>query len=168
MQTLIPSRLQRQQNPTFDQTIVFHSLGYEQSELKDYLWRLQEREVSMVVDVRDIPVSRKRGFSKNQLQEALTAIGINYIHIQTLGAPKEIRDNLRSGGAWRDYIKQYSSRVLAFRREDIQVLIDLASRERISLLCFERDPRTCHRSLVADEMVNRSHDLKLKIEHILY
>jgi uncharacterized protein (DUF488 family) len=150
------------------QATIFHSLGYEKSESKDYLGRLQQHNVSVVVDVRDVPLSRKRGFSKNQLREALAEVGIEYIHIQTLGAPKELRDDLRSGGSWWNYVKQYTSRVLSRRGEDIEFLIDLARRERISLLCFEREPRECHRSLVAAEMVKRGNGHNLQIEHICY
>jgi uncharacterized protein (DUF488 family) len=166
MKTLLPD-IQPSRH-TSASTIVFHSLGYEQSEPEDYLRRLQQHKVSVVVDVRDVPLSRKRGFSKNQLRAALADAGIEYIHVQTLGAPKELRDDLRSGGSWWNYVKHYTSRVLAKRGEDIEFLIDLAGRERISLLCFEREPRECHRSLVADEMVKRSNGSNLQIEHIRY
>ena len=166
MKTLTPDAQQTPHTPA--QAIVFHSLGYEQSEPEDYLHRLQQHQVSVVVDVRDVPLSRKRGFSKNKLREALAEAGIEYIHVQTLGAPKELRDDLRSGGSWWNYVKQYTSRVLSRRGEDIEFLIDLASRERISLLCFEREPRECHRSLVADEMVKRGNGHNLRIEHIRY
>jgi uncharacterized protein (DUF488 family) len=149
-------------------TIVFHSLGYEQSEPEDYLRRLKKHNVSVVVDVRDVALSRKRGFSKNQLRESLAEAGIEYIHLQTLGAPKELRDDLRAGGSWWTYVKQYTSKVLSRRGEDIDLLIDLATRERISLLCFEREPRECHRSLVADEMVKRGNGRNLLVEHIRY
>ncbi len=57
---------------------VFHSLGYEQSESADYVRRLREHKVWVVVDVRDLPVSRKRGFSKSQLRETLANAGIEY------------------------------------------------------------------------------------------
>lgn len=153
---------------TAEEVIVFHSLGYEQSEPEEYLRRLKKHGVSVVVDVRDMPLSRKRGFSKNQLREALAESGIEYIHIQTLGAPKELRDDLRSGGSWWNYVKEYTSKVLSRRGEDIDLLINLATRERISLLCFEREPRECHRSLVADEMMKRGNGHNLKVEHIRY
>ncbi|MCE0484990.1 MAG: DUF488 domain-containing protein [Methylacidiphilales bacterium] len=166
MKTLLPDVQPAHRTST--STIVFHSLGYEQSEQEDYLRRLKKHKVSVVVDVRDVPLSRKRGFSKNQLREALADAGIEYIHVQTLGAPKELRDDLRAGGSWWNYVKQYTSKVLARRGEDIDLLIDLATRERISLLCFEREPRECHRSLVADEMVKRGNGHNLQIEHIRY
>ncbi|MCE0523915.1 MAG: DUF488 domain-containing protein [Methylacidiphilales bacterium] len=158
----------RQTRQIAAQTIIFHSLGYEQSEPEDYFLRLRKHGVSVVVDVRDVPLSRKRGFSKNQLREALAELGIEYIHLQTLGAPKELRDALRAGGPWWNYVKQYTSRILSRRSEDIEFLIDLASRERISLLCFEREPRECHRSLIADEMMRQSNGHNLQIEHIRY
>ena len=76
-------------------SMIFHTLGYEQSEPEDYIRRLQQHGVSVVVDVRDFPISRKRGFSKARLRELLAEAGIDYIHLQTLGAPKDLRDDLR-------------------------------------------------------------------------
>jgi len=168
MNTLTPTNRRRSTQSTPPASTVFHTLGYEQSEPEEYIRRLRKHGVSVVVDVRDMPLSRKRGFSKNQLRELLAAAGIDYIHVQTLGAPKPLRDGLRSGGSWWNYVKAYTSGVLARRSEDIEFLIDLASRERVSLLCFERDPGECHRSLVAHEMVRRSNGHNLQVEHIRY
>ena len=55
--------------------MIFHTLGYEQSEPEDYIRRLQQHGVSVVVDVRDFPISRKRGFSKARLRELLAEAG---------------------------------------------------------------------------------------------
>lgn len=146
---------------------TFFTVGYEQSEPGDFLRRLQENGIEMVVDVRDMPLSRKRGFSKNQLQELLTEVDIEYLHVKPLGAPKEIRDPLRAGGSWWEYIKGYE-RVLRSQTVQIDALIKLAREKRICLLCFERNPAECHRSLVAREMERRAEDFPVQVEHIRY
>lgn len=146
---------------------VFFTTGYEQSEPEEFVRRLQANGVEMVVDVRDMPLSRKRGFSKNQLQELLSEADIDYLHVKALGAPKEIRDPLRAGGSWWDYVKGYS-RVLRAQAAEVDALVKLSREKRICLLCFERNPAECHRSLVAREMKQRAKELPVQVEHIRY
>lgn len=145
----------------------FFTIGYEQSSIRRFLSLLRSREVQIVVDVRQIPLSRKPGFSKNQLSTTLENAGIEYRHVVSLGAPKRLREKLRNGGSWWDYIKGYNV-VLKREVEWIDELVSLAATRRICLLCFERDAQQCHRSLVAREMENRSNGLKLKVEHLKY
>jgi len=146
---------------------TFFTVGYEQTEPEEFLLRLQANGVETVVDVRDMPLSRKRGFSKNQLQELLAEADIEYLHVKALGAPKEIRDPLRAGGSWWEYVKGYS-RVLRSQAAEIDALIKLSREKRICLLCFERNPADCHRSLVAREMEHRAKDSPVQVEHIRY
>jgi len=148
-------------------TCIFFTIGYEQSEPREFLRRLQQNLVEVVVDVRDMPLSRKRGFSKNQLQELLESVDIEYIHVKALGAPKSTRDPLRAGGSWWEYVKGYN-RVLAAQTVEVDRLIELARGKRICLLCFERDPAECHRSLIALDMTKRSGTRLLTPEHIRY
>jgi uncharacterized protein (DUF488 family) len=146
---------------------TFFTAGYEQSEPEEFLRRLQANGVEMIVDVRDMPLSRKRGFSKNQLQELLAEVDIEYLHVKPLGAPKEIRDPVRAGGSWWEYVKGYT-RVLRSQTAEIDALIKLSREKRICLLCFERNPAECHRSLVAREMEQRAKDSPVQVEHIRY
>lgn len=147
---------------------IFHTVGYEQSAPEDFIRRLQQHHVVKVVDVRADPVSRKPGFSKHQLQPLLAAADIDYVHVQTLGAPRELRAALRSSGSWWSYVKAYTSQVLSRSDQEVDFLISLAARDRISLLCFERDPRQCHRSLVARAMIARANGHNLQVQHIRY
>jgi len=143
----------------------FFTIGYEQSTPEYFLELLHENEIAMIVDVRAVPLSRKKGFSKTQLQNLLSESGIQYMHLQTLGAPKQIRDALRETGSWWSYVKGYS-RVLAERQTDIEFLTDLATKKRICLLCFERNPKECHRSLIAIEMEKAAANSELQVQHI--
>ncbi|MEI6071860.1 MAG: DUF488 domain-containing protein [Verrucomicrobiae bacterium] len=148
-------------------TTLFYTIGYEQNEPTAFLKLLRSHRIDVVVDVRQMPLSRKRGFSKNQLRELLAEEGIDYLHMQTLGAPKPIRDRLRENGSWWEYVKGYE-KVLAGRGEEILTLIDCAKNRRICLLCFERKPEECHRSLVARDMEKRANGSNLRVEHIRY
>lgn len=149
-------------------TTVFHTLGYEQSDVQDYISRLEEHGVTVVVDVRDMPLSRKKGFSKNQLNTLLEEAGISYIHYRSLGAPKALRVELIETGRWSNYASKYRDQVLRHRKDEVDELVDLAREETISLLCFERDPMECHRSIVAREMEKRAKGFELSVKHIRY
>jgi len=145
----------------------FFTIGYEQTTIRSFLSRLRSHEVEVVVDVRQVPLSRKPGFSKNQLANTLENAGIEYRHVVNLGAPKRLRERLRNGGTWWEYIKGYNV-VLQREVEWIDQLVSLAATRRICLLCFERNAAECHRSLIAREMEHRSNGLKLRVEHICY
>jgi uncharacterized protein (DUF488 family) len=147
---------------------LFFTLGYEKSDLEAFIGRLQEHSVTMVVDVRSLPLSRKKGFSKKALTLHLHQAGIDYRHIPALGAPKALRQKRKAGGLWADYVVGYTDLVLRPNRLEVVALADLAATEVISLLCFERNPEECHRSLLAAEMISRSKTHSLKVEHIRY
>jgi uncharacterized protein (DUF488 family) len=145
----------------------FFTIGYEQSTIRRFLSLLRSRAVEIVVDVREIPLSRKPGFSKYNLSGSLESAGIEYRHIVNLGTPKKLREKLRRGGSWGEYITGYNV-VLQREVEWVDELVSLAATRRICLLCFERNAAECHRSLIAREMEQRSNGLKLRVEHISY
>ena len=142
-----------------------YSLGYEQSRPEEFAARLAEAKIDMLIDVRAVPLSRKPGFSKNQLAAALMVIDVEYKHVVRLGAPREIRDALRDGGTWAEYERGYQAH-LANCEPEVQALLDLAAERAICLLCFERDPAVCHRSLIAQRMADKRPGLV--IHHIRY
>lgn len=151
--------------PRTGRITAFYTTGYEQSTPATFLARLQEALVTAVVDVRDLPLSRKAGFSKQALSATLEAADISYTHLRQLGAPRELRHALRAGGSWSKYAKGYE-RVLLAQRETIRSLCEYARDERVCLLCFERDPAECHRSLIAQAM--ETLDPKLSVSHLRY
>ncbi len=147
---------------------VLFTVGYEKSAPEAFLDRLKGRGVTLLADVRDFPGSRRKGFSKRALQAILEAEGIEYLHLKSLGAPKDLRDALRGGGAWADYARAYTSRVLDRQAESLRHLARLARTHRVALLCYERDPLVCHRSLVAARLMRSSPEGTLSVEHIRY
>ena len=54
--------------------------GYENETIEEFLKKLQSEGITTVIDVREIPLSRKYGFSKKQLIEQLDTLGIKYFH----------------------------------------------------------------------------------------
>ena len=133
------------------------TVGYEGCTIAEVLAELRRARVSLLIDVRAVPQSRKPGFSKRQLAAGLDEQGIAYVHLQGLGTPKPGRDAVRAGHPermepiFRDHMT--SDRAQA---ELAQAKV-LAREGRACLLCFERDPMTCHRRFVA-EMISAGTD----------
>jgi uncharacterized protein (DUF488 family) len=128
--------------------MTIFTAGYEGLTLDALLQYLAAAGVATVVDVRDMPLSRKPGFSKSALAAALTAAGIQYLHVKALGCPKPIRDRHRQDGDWQRYTRSFMAHM---RRQSaaLQELALLSEANSVALLCYERDPGQCHRAYVA-------------------
>jgi uncharacterized protein (DUF488 family) len=131
------------------------TIGYEQASLADFLRALQAAGVTRLIDVRDLPQSRRAGFSKRQLSASAGELGIDYVHLKPLGTPKEGRVAHRSGDHatfWRIVETQLA-------KPEAQAALDEAARlaqERPScLVCFEGKWQTCHRARVADLLAEK-------------
>ncbi|WP_379551726.1 DUF488 family protein [Qipengyuania sp. DGS5-3] len=134
---------------------TLYTIGYEGADISAFLTTLGEVGVKRVADIRDVPISRKKGFSKNKLAEALSEVGISYAHFKPLGDPKEGREAMRSGDRAK-FLSVFNEHV---GREDAQdAMVELAEQAANSetvLLCYERDPKDCHRTIVASMMKER-------------
>lgn len=131
------------------------SIGYERfSSNADFARALADAEVELLIDVRDLPISRKRGFAKTALGEALDEIGIGYRHWKKLGNPKEIRDLYKSGQV-EDGRKRYE-RHLAENEDELDELEELiTSGKRVALMCVEHDEDICHRQSILQALKER-------------
>ena len=59
------------------------------------------------MDVRELPLSRKKGFSKSAFCAALSAHGMAYLHAPALGFPKPIRNQYKADGNWQTYTREF-------------------------------------------------------------
>lgn len=134
---------------------IIYTIGYEGAELAPFVKTLQACGIERVIDIRDVPVSRKPGFSKGSLSAALGAQGISYSHFKPLGDPKSGRDAMRRGD-YPAFVEIYCAHLaLDAGQRALQEAIDMARSESSVLLCFERTPNECHRTIVATEMRKR-------------
>lgn len=131
---------------------VVYTIGYEGTDIERFIGTLKAVGIRQLADVRAVPHSRKKGFSKKSLGARMEAEGIVYLPFQPLGDPKPGRDAARAGQY--DLFRAIYSKHL--NSEDAQAslreLLAAAGEEPTCLLCFERDPATCHRSVVAEQM----------------
>jgi uncharacterized protein (DUF488 family) len=74
------------------------TIGYEyHTDTTSLIEALRAAGVRRLVDVRELPLSRRRGFSKTALAAALATAQIEYQHVRELGNPKPYRELYRSG-----------------------------------------------------------------------
>jgi uncharacterized protein (DUF488 family) len=132
------------------------TIGYEQAKPAAVLGELKRAEVQLLVDTRAVAASRRPGFSKRQLAAALDEAEIGYIHLQKLGTPAAGRTAARSGDVdalWHIYDKHIKTKDAQDALGELIALIK--SGKRIALLCYCRDPKTCHRSRVVANVKKR-------------
>lgn len=139
------------------------TIGYEGSSIDDFIATLKTANVEVLIDIRDVPVSRKRGFSKKSLAIALAGVGLEYVHLRDLGDPKPGREAARRGDkkTFERIFRAHMARDVS--QEALAQAVEIASRSRACLLCFERDHACCHRSIVAEAMAGRK---TLKVHHL--
>lgn len=128
------------------------TIGYEAATLDGFISSLKLNDISTLVDVRAVALSRKRGFSKTALRERLASEGIGYVHLSALGDPKPGREAARAG-RMAEFRRIYSDHLKSSEAQQaLKELAAISSIENCCLLCFERDPAVCHRSMVTEKL----------------
>ena len=126
------------------------TIGYEATTVGEFLVALQQAGVERVIDVRAVPNSRRPGFSKTPLRNALAEVGIDYVHLRALGTPADGRAAARAG-RHKDMERIYAGQLeLPEAIAQGAQMLDLAGEKPSAVLCYERDPGACHRTLLLD------------------
>lgn len=142
-------------------TAPLYTVGYEGRSLDDLLAALVAANVGRLVDVRELPLSRRKGFSKTALSQSLATAGIEYVHMRALGNPKPNRERYWSG-ATEEGARIYRERIDGEARPALLHLADSLDGEASCLLCFERDHAVCHRDVIVDALRGLMPDLSVK------
>ncbi len=139
--------------------MTIYTIGYEGIDIDDFLYLLEKHNIETLIDIRELPLSRKQGFSKNSLSNHLNLKGFEYIHLPKLGCPKQIRNQYKSDNNWQSY-KQAFTKYIQTQSKELLELANLANSSNCALFCFEADYNFCHRSLVANE-IHKNHGLSI-------
>jgi len=132
------------------------TIGYEKATQAEVIAALGAAGVKRVIDVRAVPLSRRPGFSKNVLANGLVEHGIDYVSLKALGTPPEGRE------AARKHDLKTLDRVYSGQLEEpeaivqAQRMLELAEEKPSALLCFERDPSGCHRTLLLKKVAPKA------------
>ena len=135
--------------------MILFTSSYEGRSIPQFLQELGAAGVRQLVDVREAPISRKRGFSKYDLAEELQYAGIAYRHIRALGCPKSIRDRYKVDHDWSRYTQQFHEH-LARQQPALEELRALVVSEPTAVMCYEADFNRCHRTFVARTVAHRA------------
>jgi uncharacterized protein (DUF488 family) len=124
------------------------TIGYEATTVPEFVAALRDAGVQRVIDVRAVPNSRRPGFSKTPLSNALAEAGIDYVHLRALGTPADGRAAARAGR--HEELERIYAGQLEHPEAMVQTaqMIELAKEKPSALLCYERDPAHCHRTLL--------------------
>lgn len=131
----------------------FASVGYEGRSLDEFVDDLRAQGVTVVADVRLNAVSRRRGFSKTTLREALEAAGVGYVHLRGLGNPPENRAGFHSADPRLAQARFAQRLTSSDAQADLRQLASLGRTGLVAVLCVERDAEQCHRSIVLDAVL---------------
>lgn len=131
--------------------LTVFTVGYEGLDPQKFFGLVQRCGVELLIDVRDLPVSRKPGFSKQALAALCERHEMEYCHVVELGCPREVRHAYRADGDWSKYTVKFK-RHLTGQADALSKVAELAERRRICLLCFEENFNFCHRTYIAEAL----------------
>jgi uncharacterized protein (DUF488 family) len=142
-------------------SLTLYTVGHSNHTCDVFLSLLTAHGVTAVADVRSTPYSRRNPqFNRDDIRAALKSLGIQYVFLgKELGA----RSNDDSCYV-NDKIRYSMLAQTPLFKSGIERLLEGARSHRIALMCAEKDPLDCHRTiLVSRELVLRG----ANILHIL-
>jgi uncharacterized protein (DUF488 family) len=131
------------------------TIGYEGKTQAEFLDELKAAGVALLVDVRAVAASRRPGFSKTALGNAVREQGIDYLHLRPLGTPAAGREAARKGriaDMRAIYAEQLETTEALVAMEQ---LLAEAGERHVALLCYEKEAPCCHRAMLAERMLER-------------
>ncbi|HWQ14754.1 MAG TPA: DUF488 domain-containing protein [Roseiflexaceae bacterium] len=140
--------------------LTLYTAGYQGHTIETFLDLLGGHAIEHLIDVRQLPFSRKPDFSKKRLRAHLEAAGVGYSHIVGLGTPKPLRDEVRRTKDYAAFFAHMRT-CLAEQGDALEEALALVRTRRCLLLCFEADPAACHRTVVAEALQERARDLEV-------
>lgn len=139
------------------------TVGYEGRSVDELLDELRAAGVERLVDVRELPLSRRRGFSKTALGDTLREAEILYVHVKALGNPKPNRERYWAGDV-EGGAAVYRAHLNNGSRSALIELAESLGDDPACLLCFERDHTVCHRDVIVEELEELAP--RLEVSHL--
>ena len=142
--------------------LVVFTIGHSTRTIEEFTRLLKAHGVQRVIDVRTIPRSRHNPqFNRDRLSPALHSARIHYRHMPGLGGLRHARRDSANTG-WRNAsFRGYADYMqTAPFGDSLARCIELATEERVALMCAEAVPWRCHRSLIADALLVRGIDAR--------
>lgn len=144
--------------------MLVYTIGYEGETIDLWIQRLMAAGITMLVDIREKPLSRKKGFSKSALKKQLEKHNIGYTHYRDLGSPSDIRKQLMQDKDFITFFDEYD-RHLTDHEDVLDDIVNNFKDDRPCLMCFEKNHRQCHRHSVAKRL-EKNYPEKVRIVHL--
>lgn len=142
--------------------MTVYTIGYQDSQIDDFVAFLARKKIEEIIDVRKNPVSRKKGFSKHKLAAALATKNIGYCHFPELGVPQAWRQAAHSHRITREKMfRDYDEKILPVRQHVLDEILAHIKAKPIALLCFEHEAEDCHRLHLARRLKQTKKRLKI-------
>jgi len=121
------------------------TIGHSDHDLPRFLSLLTKHGIDVVADVRSQPYSRFHAqFNREILAENLNRAGMKYVFLgRELGARRVERESYQNRQARYDLVR----RLPAFNDGLIRLRSEMES-NKVAILCAEKDPITCHRTIL--------------------
>lgn len=130
------------------------TIGYERAAMADFIRTLAEAGIATLIDIRANAWSRRGDFTARPLADALSAAGISYRHLPALGSPDAARHAARAGDA-TGFERHYRAQLATpAAKTALAEVLATAAQAPVCLMCYERDPRDCHRRLTAEALAS--------------
>src|SRR5580704_4611973 len=138
-------------------SLTIFTVGHSTHSLQEFVDMLKAHGIAQLVDVRTIPKSRRvPQFNSESLAAALPKLGIDYVHLKSLGGLRHAKkDSVNTGwrnASFRGYADYMGTDEF---RQGIDRLLKLAHTKRTVIMCAEAVPWRCHRSLIGDALLVR-------------
>lgn len=140
---------------------AIYTIGHSSHPIEKLVGLLQAHSITAVGDVRSQPYSRMYPqFNRESLSDALSQAGTRYVYLgRELGARSDDRSCYRDRQVQFDLLARTS-----LFQQGIERIVEGAHSFRIALLCAEKEPLDCHRTiLVARRLAEEGH----QVRHIL-
>ena len=132
------------------------TIGHSTHALEAFVALLRQNGVTAVADVRSAPYSRfNPQFNREPLAEALGAEGVRYVYLgRELGGRSEDPACHEDGRIRYDRVAATES-----FKDGLARVVDGAAKFRIALMCAEKEPLHCHRTLLVARALEREVDV---------
>ncbi len=169
--------MQHHEKPIYN--MEFYTIGVYNSSEKEFFEKLTQNNIDTFCDIRQRRGVRGEKYSfvnSNRLQQRLYDLEIKYGYVPDLAPTTEIRElqkeiDENQGVLKRErqelgkiFIIEYKNRILKnFNFEKFIEILDQIGANKIALFCVEEHHEACHRSIVAEKLMN---NFKYKITNL--
>ena len=133
----------------FSKTTVW-TIGYSNRSVERFLELLREHKIRTLIDIRSFPTSKVEHFKGEEMERWLPEHGFEYVWLG-----KELGGYRRGG--YRAHMKT------KLFRDGVRKLLELAEKERVCIMCMERNPKYCHRRFVSTYLERRG----VEVVHVI-